>query len=169
MTEYFRINIKNFMSAPFSAIGEKGMLITSGTKDKFNTMTASWGGLGTLWNKDVSFVFVRPQRYTYEFMETNDLYTMSFFNAGMKNVLSICGSKSGRDFDKVSEAGITPRFENGYVYFDEAEIVIMCRKIYAQFIDPACAIDKTILGNYKENDYHKVYVGEVTQILKRVD
>ena len=152
---------------PFNLIGNDWMLITSGNEENFNTMTASWGGLGVLWNKKVAFSFVRPQRYTFEFMEENELFTLSFFDAKHKDALRLCGRKSGRDCDKVKEAGLTPFFEDNTHCFEEAKMVLVCKKIYSQFISPECMIDKSLEKNYENKDYHKMFIGEILKCLVR--
>lgn len=152
---------------PFNLIGNDWMLITSGNQKNFNTMTASWGGLGILWNKKVAFSFVRPQRYTFEFMEENELFTLSFFDAEHKDALRLCGRKSGRDCDKVKEAGLTPFFEDNAPCFEEAKMILVCKKIYSQFINPECMIDKSLEKNYENKDYHKMFIGEILKCLVR--
>ena len=146
---------------PFSEIGTDWMLISAGSKDKFNTMTASWGGLGILWNKNVSFAFVRPQRYTFEFLEKYDYYSLSFFDSSFKPVLKFCGENSGRNIDKIEQTGLTPILDGEAPYFSEAKKVMICKKLYSQFIDPKCFIDANIQSNYENKDYHKIYVGEI--------
>lgn len=84
------------------------MLVTAGNAEKFNMMTASWGGLGFLWNRPVAFVFIRPQRYTFDFVERNEGFTLSFFGEEYRKVLQLCGTKSGREIDKVAETKLTP-------------------------------------------------------------
>ena len=150
----------------FSQIGEKWMLITAGSKEKFNTMTASWGMMGVLWNKDVATAFVRPQRYTFEFLEKNDYYTLSFFDSKYKKQLSFCGRNSGRDVDKIKETGLTPIFDEHAPYFKEASTVFVCKKIYGQFISPEGFIDVDLDKNYENKDYHKMYVGEIVKCLE---
>lgn len=150
----------------FSQIGEKWMLITAGNKEKFNTMTASWGMMGILWNKDVATAFVRPQRYTFEFLEKNDYYTLSFFESKYKKQLSYCGRNSGRNVDKIKETGLTPIFDEQAPYFKEASTVFMCKKIYGQFISPEGFIDVDLDKNYENKDYHKMYVGEIIKCLE---
>ena len=153
---------------PFTKIGSEWMLITAGNRDKFNTMTASWGGLGVLWNTPVSFAFVRPSRYTYEFLEQEKYYTLSVLEPGNKKALQICGSKSGRDTDKVTEAGLTPVFDAQAPYFQQARLVLVCRKLYTRDLDPQQFLDPAIMGNYKNGDFHRVYVGEIVKVLQRV-
>lgn len=164
---FHEVDINTLSVNPFKKIGKQWMLITSGNDQKFNTMTASWGGLGVLWNKNVTFSFIRPQRYTFEFMENNDFYTLSFYEEKYRNALGICGKISGRDDDKVKLAGLTPVFDNQSTYFSEAETVLVCKKIYGQFLDPNCFIDGDIDKNYAEKDYHKMYVGEIIKVLMK--
>lgn len=152
----------------FKLIGLDWMLITAGTLDSYNTMTASWGGFGVLWNKNICFCVVRPNRYTYGFMEKADTFTLSFFDNNYRNALIFCGSHSGRDVDKAAETGLTPvETGNGSVYFNEARLVIECRKLYFQDINPANFIDPDIDKNYPQKDYHRMYVGEVVRCLQK--
>ena len=119
--------IKDLTENFFEAIGKEWMLVTSGSKEKFNTMTASWGGIGFLWNKAVAFIFIRPERYTYEFIEKNDMLTLSFLGSGNRSIYNICGSKSGRDTDKIKECGLTVSGVGGVdPFFDEAVWVLVC-------------------------------------------
>lgn len=155
---------KNFN--PYKEIGTKWMLVTSGTDKKFNTMTASWGGVGVLWNKNVSFIFIRPQRYTFEFLENCDFYSLSFFGEKYKPILAKCGQVSGRDIDKIKETGLNPVFDDNSVYFKEAKKVLVCKKIYSQFITPDCFIDESLQKNYEKNDYHKMYIGEIVKYIE---
>ncbi|WP_372847162.1 flavin reductase family protein [Pontiella sp.] len=151
---------------PIQLIGNEWMLITAGTPEHFNTMTASWGGMGELWFKPVCFCFVRPQRYTYEFLEKGDAFTLSFFEERHKPQLNFCGSRSGRETDKAGECGFTPlTAENGSVYFEQARLVLECRKLYFQDMDPANFLDDSILKNYPNNDFHRMYIGEITRAL----
>ena len=112
-------------------IGKQWMLVTAGTSEKFNTMTASWGGLGWLWNKPVAFVFIRPERYTHGFIEASDCMTLSFYGEEYREALKICGTKSGRDSDKVAATGLTPEeLESGNMTFGEARLTRDCRKLF---------------------------------------
>lgn len=162
MNEFTEILPEQLDENAIKLIGSEWMLITAGRMDSFNTMTASWGGLGVLWNKPVCYTVIRPQRYTYGFMEQSAYFTLSFFDLDYRKALELCGTKSGRDVDKCKETGLTPvRSGCGAVYFDEARIVMECRKIYIQDIDPEGFIDPTIAENYPEKDYHRMYVGEI--------
>jgi len=147
-------------------IGNQWMLITAGNPASYNTMTASWGGSGMLWNKPVVFVFIRPQRYTYGFMEANDLFTCCFFDQKYRNALRFCGANSGRDFNKADETGLTPaETESGSIYFSESRLILECRKLYFQDLDPVGFLQPSIQKNYPLNDYHRMYIGEITSCL----
>lgn len=160
------IDIKELEFSPFEKIGKQWMLITAGNKESFNAMTASWGGLGVLWNKNVAFTFIRPSRYTYEFCEREEYFTLTFFPEEYRKALSFCGTKSGRDYDKCKETGLTPSFDADAPYFEEAELVLVCKKLYAQDMDKACVIDSAVNTNYGENEpMHRVYVGEIVKAL----
>jgi flavin reductase (DIM6/NTAB) family NADH-FMN oxidoreductase RutF len=166
--EFLTVDPSTLSDNPFELIGKDWMLITAGTRDGFNTMTASWGGVGVLWARNVCFCFIRPGRHTRKFMESSDLFTLSFFDESHRDALTYCGSHSGRDKDKVKETGLTPVFGDGGVYFAESRLVFCCRKLYHHDIDPARLTDLTIDGNhYPLKDYHRMYVGEIVSCLKR--
>ena len=157
-----KIDIKDLQGNAVSMFDDKWCLITAGTKESYNTMTASWGAMGELWNKDVCFIFIRPQRYTLEFTEREEYFTLSFFGDEYKKALVFCGRNSGRDCDKAKETGLTPMEIDGSMSFEESETVIVCKKLFYQDIDPEGFVDKTIDGVcYSEKDYHRMYVGEV--------
>jgi flavin reductase (DIM6/NTAB) family NADH-FMN oxidoreductase RutF len=150
----------------FKLIGADWMLVTAGTLKSFNTMTASWGAMGELWNKKICISFVRPVRHTYTFMEKAEYYTLSFFDEERRDVLKFCGSQSGRDVDKIARTGITPvESERGAVYFEEARLVLECRKIYINDLDPDNFLDPKIHNEYPQKDYHRMYIGEVVRCL----
>lgn len=148
-------------------LSEDWALLTAGTLNDFNTMTVSWGGIGELWNKDVGFIFVRPQRYTFEFIEKNDYFTLSFFGGDYKKELGVCGSKSGRDIDKIAETGLTPTPIDKSIGFDEAKITVYMKKLAYQDMNPAGFLDPDIMKNYKENDLHRVYIGEIIKVVTK--
>ncbi len=163
-----KIGVKEIDSNVFELIGDKWMLITGGGESGFNTMTASWGGLGVLWQKAVSFCFVRPQRYTRKFMDDGKYFSLSFFGEKYRDQLYLCGSKSGRDMDKVRETGLTPCFADcGAVYFEEAELVLVCKKIYSHDFDPENFMTPEIAVAYEKGDYHRMYVGEIVEVLEK--
>jgi len=157
------ISARDLKDNVFKAIGDDWMLITAGTMDKYNTMTASWGMMGVLWGRDVCACFIRPVRYTYEFIEKSEYFTLSFFEKSYKNALAFCGSKSGRDYDKAKETGLTPRSLEQGVFFDEARLVLLCRKIYFDDFKPAHFMDPAIEANYPNKDYHRMYIGEIVK------
>lgn len=161
------INIREIKKSPVELISDGWGLVTAGNKDKFNTMTVSWGAIGEIWGKDAAFIFIRPQRYTYEFIENNDIFTITFFGEDFKDALRICGSKSGRDINKAEVCGLTPIFTDGGVTFEQAEYTVVCRKMASQFIDPAGFEDKSIESNYPKKDYHKIYIGEIIKVYKK--
>ena len=162
------VHLADLTFNPFTLIGSEWMLVTAGDENDHNTMTASWGGLGVLWKKDVSFVFVRPQRYTLQFMEQQDCYSLCFFDKEHKSALAYCGSHSGRDVDKDKETGLTARFDQCAPYYEEARLVLFCRKMSCQPMDPASFIDPTIDGEiYPDKDYHNVFVGAIEKVLIR--
>ena len=164
MEKFIFMDAEKIQENVFKLIGKDWMLVTAGDKGSFNTMTASWGGMGILWNKQVSFCFVRLSRYTYTFMENTDYYTLSFFEEKYRDVLNICGSKSGRDIDKVVETGLTPvEDDTGAVYFNEAKLVLVCKKLYFQDIEPLNFLEPGINMNYPTKDYHRMYIGEITK------
>lgn len=163
---YKSINPSEINDNLIKLISDDWMLITAGNKDKFNTMTANWGGTGYLWRKQVVFVFVRPERYTFRFMEDSDGFTLSFYDEKYRDALNICGTKSGRDYDKVREAGLTPFFtENGYPAFSEARLMLECRKLYAsQLTRDAFLDDEPLRTHYStKGGLHKLYIAEIVK------
>lgn len=165
---FTKITPKEIEGNIFEMVGDKWMLITGGDKKGFNTMTASWGGAGILWARPVSFCFVRPQRHTRAFMDKGEYYTLSFYGEHHRKQLNICGTKSGRDTDKVAECGFTPEFAScGAVYFEEAELVFVCKKIYTEDFKKENFRSLEISDIYKANDYHRMYIGEIIEVLKK--
>ena len=152
---------------PFKLIGTDWMLITAGTPESFNTMTASWGGLGVLWERKVATCYIRPTRHTFGFIEQATQFTLSFFDEKLRKALTYCGTHSGWDTDKVKGAGLTPVKEEGFVYFGEARLVLACRKIYSQDILPERFLDQKIDALYPQKDYHRMYIGEIVKFLAR--
>ena len=152
----------------FSAIGDKWMLITAGTAEKCNTMTASWGGLGIIWGAPAATCYIRPQRYTKEFVDREEYFTLAFFPEEYRKQLSLCGSKSGRDVDKVKECGFTVKTAAcGAPYFEQAELVLVCRKRFAQEMDPNNIPEEIKEKWYPIKDYHTLYIGEIVEALKK--
>ncbi len=167
MSIFKEINPSSITDNPFDLIGKDWALVTCGDREKFNTMTISWGGVGIMWNKPVAFTFIRPQRYTFEFTENKDFYTMSFFDESYRKALQFCGTKSGRNYDKPKETGLTPAFtDDGVPYFEEARLVLVCKKLYAQFLNEDSVIENSVKSQYN-NDYHKMYVSEIVKVLTK--
>ncbi len=157
-----RIDIMSLGDNPFKMIGKDWLLITAGTEDKYNTMTASWGQIGVLWHKNVATIYIRPQRYTKEFVDANDVFTLSVLPEEYRPALQFCGTKSGRDYDKAKETGLTPVSVDGSVAFSQARLVLVCKKLYEDTIKPENFIDKSIDSNYSLKDYHTMYIAEIT-------
>ena len=150
----------------FDLIGKGWMLVTAGNKEKLNTMTASWGGIGWLWNKPVAFVFIRPERYTHNFIERESRLTLSFYKEEFRGILQFCGTKSGRDVDKAKETGLKPvALESGAMTFEQARLTLDCRKLFKSSMSAANFIDKSILakwyGSQPGGSLHDVYVVEI--------
>lgn len=159
--------LEDLQENPFRLIGNDWMLVTAGTPERFNTMTASWGGLGVLWDRKVCTIFVRPTRYTYGFLEQNSGFTLSFFEERYRKALQFCGTRSGRDTDKVQGSGLTPAGSDGLVWLEEARLVLVCRKIYVQDLTPDRFLDPRIDSFYPQKDYHRMYVGEISKCLRK--
>lgn len=153
----------------FKTIGKEWMLVTAGTKESFNMMTASWGCVGWLWNKPVAVAFIRPERFTHEFIEKEDRLTLSFLGESeeMRRVYSLCGSKSGRDCDKLKETGLHPVVtEKGGIAFEESRLTLVCRKLYKDTLKESALIDKSLVEWYgAKGGYHDVYVMEIEECL----
>lgn len=150
-------------------IGHDWMLVTAGTEQDFNTMTAAWGGLGFLWNKPIAIIFIRPQRYTYQFTEKYNDFSLSFFDKQYRDMLNFCGTRSGRDTDKVKETGLTPMVSDlGNICFEEARVVLECRKIYFDDIKPENFLDKGFDKHYPQKDYHRMYIGLIENCLIKI-
>ena len=158
------ISVEELKDNPFTLINKDWMLITAGNQDKHNTMTASWGGVGELWGKYVSTIYIRPQRYTLEFVEREDFYSLCFFGPEYRQALSLCGSKSGRDVDKDKETGLTPRFDQAAPYYEQARLVFICRKLYKQGMTEEAFLDKSLLDKWDDNDLQRMFIGEIVKV-----
>lgn len=158
-----KIDPRDIQDNAVHLIGDDWMLVSAGTRNCFNTMTASWGGLGFMWKRPVAFVVIRPQRHTFRFIEEAEEFTLSFFSSQYRRALTVCGTTSGRDTDKVAAAGLTPyATEYGNVSFTEARLVLECRKLYAEMIRPEGFLDASIVEAwYPAGDFHKMYVVEI--------
>ncbi len=151
---------------PFTKIGQQWALVTAGNASGFNTMTVSWGALGYLWNRPTATIYIRPQRYTKEFLDRGDTFTLSFYPASCKAALGYLGKVSGRDENKVEKSGLTPVFSGDAVYFEEAELVFVCRKLSRTPLLPDSFLDGELDEKYyPQKDYHDMYIAEITEVL----
>lgn len=162
------IAVEELSFNPFQKISKEWMLITAGDETKSNTMTASWGGLGIMWGKNVATAYIRPQRYTKEFVDKNEMFTLSFLPEEHRKALNVCGSVSGRDVeDKWQEAGLHPCYTDGTTAVEEAQMVLVCRKLYVQDMKPECFVDGGECDEkwYPQKDYHIMYMAEIVKVL----
>lgn len=160
------ISLKDVKIDPFRYFKTDWVLITAGDEKKANTMTASWGGVGEIWGKSAATVYIRPQRYTKEFVDKNICFSISQFSAEFKEKLAYLGKVSGRDADKIADADLTLEYIDGVPYFKEAKQVFIVRKLYADEIKEEKFIDKSICSRfYPDKDYHTLYIGEIIKAL----
>ena len=145
------------------AFSDEWMLITAGDREGYNMMTASWGFAGEMWGSDGVIAMIRPQRYTMKFVEESDYFTLSFYG-DKREIHKVCGSKSGRDVDKTAETGLTPVFSDNSVYFEEARLVLICKKQYLDTLKEECFIDKEPLRWY-DGDFHNMIIGKIEKVL----
>lgn len=172
MERFKDIDIMTIETKPVKLISKVWMLVTAGNADSFNSMTASWGGIGFLWQRPAAFIFVRPQRYTLEFIEREQSFTLSFFDhARYRSALNLMGGKSGRDMDKPAKAGLTPLvLPSGRVAYGEAQYILECRTMYSDRIKPENFIDDTIPPMiYPAADFHRTFIAEITRTLRNND
>ena len=154
-----------FTTDILSVFDKKWALLTAGDSDNFNTMTISWGGLGTIWGRPVATVYVRTSRYTHDFMDANEFFTVSFYPEECKRILGVLGSKSGRDMDKMKESGLTPVQAGESMSFKEAEITLVCRKLYKQQLNVANMPEDVAKAMYEGQAPHDMYIGEIVEII----
>jgi flavin reductase (DIM6/NTAB) family NADH-FMN oxidoreductase RutF len=164
---FVEVNKDEFELNPFKFWGKDWALVTAGTKDNVNTMTVGWGSLGELWQKNVAVIYIRPQRYTKEFVDKNDKFSITSFGEERRSELAYLGKVSGKQEDKIKKAGLTVAYDDGVPYISEGKIILICRKLYENEINPALFIDKSIDNFYPEKDYHIQYIAEVEKILVR--
>lgn len=157
-----KVDLNSLKLNPFTMIGKQWMLISAGSEQKWNTMTASWGGLGVIWGAPSATAYIRDSRYTKEFVDAGEYFTLSFLKDGHRDALNLLGTKSGRELDKMRESGLTPAFVEGQPAFEEAETVFVCKKRYAGAIAAKDFIDPGIDSKwYTTHDYHTMYLGEI--------
>ena len=165
------IAVSELMLNPMTMIAKEWMLVTAGNeKHGYNTMTASWGHLGSIWGHGgglpTAVVYLRPQRYTKEFVDREELFTISVFPEQYKKDLGYLGVVSGRDKDKVADTNLTPVFGYDTTYFAQAKLVLVCRKLYRGTLTEEGFIDKSILtDHYPNRDLHDMYIGEIVKVL----
>ncbi len=161
-----QIEINEFSENPFKLIGSDWMLITAKKGEKTNMMTASWGGVGILWNKPVATIYVRPQRYTKEFIDNEEYFSLCVLPEEYRQILNYCGTKSGRDEDKIAETKLTIDESEKAPIFKESRLVLICKNLYAQDLTEQSFIDKSLVEkNYKAKDFHTMYIAEIEKIL----
>ena len=170
MSDQFTTTDLNLLNESiFRLIGKDWMLIAAGNKKSYNMMTASWGGCGILWNKPVAFIFVRPQRYTLEFLEKHDHFTLNFFDPSYRKTLNLLGTKSGREINKMEVDGMKAiEINRDTIGFENASLILECKKVYADKLKPENFIDPSFLDHYPLRDYHIIYYGEIINALKKV-
>lgn len=160
------ITVKDLQENVFDLIGSQWMLVTAGTKEQANTMTASWGGLGVMWGKNVAYIVIRPQRYTKEFIDREQTLTLSFYQDEYKKTLSYLGTVSGKDEDKIGKSGLTLDYYEDTPYFKEANLVLKVRKLYAQPMEEHSILENEIIEKwYPAKDYHTMYICEIEKVL----
>ncbi len=166
LNSFKTINAHELSDNVFGLLDKDWALIAAGNKDSYNMMTASWGGFGCLWGKDVCFVVIRRSRHTFEFVEKSETLSLNFFDENYRDVLTICGKKSGRDIDKMKDVPLSPfSFEDRGIAFDEARLVMNCKKLAAFDAREFDFIDKSVMKFYEDDDYHKLYICELKEIL----
>lgn len=158
------INAKDIKDNAIKMICDEWMLVSLGNEESHNMMTASWGFMGEMWGKDCAIAAIRPTRHTYSFIKERNTFALCFMGEN-KEVHKICGSKSGRDIDKVKETGLTPIFTDDTMYFEEARLVVICKKLYTQDLDPKGFENSEIDEKWYNNDYHTMFYGEIEKIL----
>lgn len=165
---FIKKDISELNMNPFQRIGKEWFLITAGeTAENYNTMTASWGAFGVMWGKNMFTCAVRPNRHTFGYVESNEYFSISFFDEKYRDMLNFCGTKSGRDFDKAKETGITPVEIDGIMTFEEAHTVLVCRKMFAQDMNEESFIDKDALKFYEKDPFHKMYISEIMAVYQK--
>jgi len=166
MNNFIEIKPEEIKGNTFQLIGRDWMLVTAQNDNKVNTMTASWGGFGVLWNKPVSYVFIRPQRYTKEFIDNCDTFSLSFLDQNYRSQLNYLGTVSGRDEDKISKSNLTLEHYDNTPYFQESKLIIICKKLYSQDFQSERFIDSELDAKiYSNKDYHTMYISEIKKIL----
>ena len=155
----------DFNTNIFTKFDKEWALLAAGTPDDHNAMTVSWGGMGTLWSKPVVTVYVRHSRHTFGYIENNEYFSLSFYPEEYRKALGVMGSKSGRDCDKDALAGLTPAAAGKSVSYKEAKTTLVCKKLYSGELGPDGIPEEVKAACYADNDYHRMYIGEVVEII----
>ena len=159
-------NVLDMNLPVFKLINNSWMLITAGNLENHNTMTASWGGMGIVWHTPMITIFVRPQRYTKQFLDREKFFTISFYEEKYKDALSFCGTHSGSDVNKDEKINFHPFKIGGSVAYEEASLVFYCEKTFSTAIDENKILNKNIVENfYKEKDFHEIYIGKIEKTI----
>ncbi|MBQ8390164.1 MAG: flavin reductase, partial [Oscillibacter sp.] len=156
------IDLMSLTPEVFSDFVTKNALLTAGDRSGYNTMTIGWGQLGSIWNVPACTVYVRPERYTYSFMEKSEYFTVSIIPSDRRDIARICGSNRGREVDKTAECGLTVSYAEGDApYFEEAELVLVCKKLYAQDLGNSHITDGGPIEKFygKAGNWHRMYIG----------
>lgn len=160
------VKVEEITMNPFTTIGKEWLLITAGNEEKCNTMTASWGAMGELWGKHVVTAYIRPQRYTKEFVDREGIFTISVLGEEYRKALTYCGKVSGREEDKMKTAGISPYFVDGTAGIEQANMIMVCKTLYHDTIKPECFdVHENDEKWYPQKDYHTMYIAEVLKVL----
>ena len=153
---------------PFTKIGKEWALVTAGSDKKDNTMTISWGGMGVMWGKNVVYVFIRDTRYTKEFVDNSEFFSLSFIDEKYRSALNYCGSHSGRDEDKIANAGLSCGHKMGIPYIDEGNLILLCHKLSATRITEDSFLSPEIKDKwYADGNMHTMYIAEIMEVLAR--
>lgn len=165
LSGYKQVPAENIPGNIIKMLSQDWMLITAGNGSDINMMTASWGGLGYLFNKPAAFCFINPTRHTYPLMEKYETYTLSFYTEAYRSVLEYCGSNSGRDKDKVKESGLTPVImPSGSKAFKEAWMIIECRKLVSQSLSQESISNEEVRKEWIGKQVNKMFVGEIINV-----
>ncbi|UZW15084.1 flavin reductase [Clostridium pasteurianum] len=166
MSKFVEIKPEELNKNTFQIIGKDWTLITAQKDTKVNTMTASWGGFGVMWGKNVAHIVLRPQRYTKEFVDNSSTFSLSFLDKSFKDKLTYLGTVSGRDEDKVAKSNLTVEHLDATPYFEEANLVVICKKLYAQEFKPEFFVETDLDEKwYPDKDYHTLYIAEIQKVL----
>lgn len=166
MAEFKHVKPEEFDQSAFRLIGKDWMLVAAEKEGRVNAMTAGWGGFGVMWGKNVAYAVVRPQRFTKDFVDIANTFSLTFFDESFREKLRYLGTVSGRDEDKIAKTELTVLHQNDTPYFAQARVAMLCKKLYIQDFEPACFVEPALKERwYPEEDYHTLYIAEVMDIL----